>query len=339
MKLSFYCLTLLLCLCSLGLSAQPKPLPDSIRIELPDQQSIITFELRQYAVNKSLIKNFPLQLSDVLKHMMSSTTEGDRDKPRSITFVYATDEEDIQRHTMTIREVSPETKATISQNAIVELLPPGWEINIKMKEAEIHVYAPNLTRLTELTQLNLHLVIQQLDDDPEMQRQKRMGIISRIIFREGNVLSAKTSHRYPNDMLGLHAGAGVGLVRDKFYPEFNFTTSFYFANRYKANHQRISAHYELKLFTGRSLEGEYRSWPSSFVSVSYAMNFQKDRPRWTGLGAGFMVNNKSDLFTGKTLKLFLESDIGSSKLNIIPELYLTNDYKTAVFGLKLNYKF
>jgi hypothetical protein len=338
MKLSLNCITLLLCLCSLGLKAQPKPLPDSIRVEFPEYQSMITFELRHYDKNKSLIKNFPAQLNDLLKHVSSSLTEAERDKPRHIAFVYATDDDGVERHTLTIRDAAPETKATINQNAIIELLPPGWEITIKMKEAEIHVYAPSMTRLTELTQLNLDPIIQQLDGDPETDRQKRMGIISRIIFREGDV-TAKTSHRYPNDMLGLHAGAGVGIVRDQLYPEFNFATSFYLANRYKENHQRISAHYELKLFTGRSLEGEYRSWPSSFVSVSYAMNFRKDRPMWTGLGAGFMVNNKSDLFTGKTLKLFLESDIGSSKLNIIPELYLTNNYKQALFGLKLNYKF
>jgi hypothetical protein len=98
-------------------------------------------------------------------------------------------------------------------------------------------------------------------------------------------------------------------------------------------------HYELKLFTGQSPEGAYRSWPASFVSASYALNFRKDRPRWGGVGAGLMVHNRSDFFTGKTLKLFMESDIGSSKLNIIPELYLTNGYKQALFGLKLNYKF
>jgi hypothetical protein len=52
-----------------------------------------------------------------------------------------------------------------------------------------------------------------------------------------------------------------------------------------------------------------------------------------------MVYNRSDVFTGKTLKIFFESDIGSPKLNILPELYLTNDLKHSVFGLKLNYKF
>jgi hypothetical protein len=115
--------------------------------------------------------------------------------------------------------------------------------------------------------------------------------------------------------------------------------SFYLANRYKENHQRISAHYDLKLFTGQSSEGDYFSQPASFLSVSYALNFRKDRPRWTGLGVGFLVHNRADIFKVNTMKLFLETDIGSPKLNIIPELYLTDDFKEAIFGIKLNYKF
>lgn len=79
-------------------------------------------------------------------------------------------------------------------------------------------------------------------------------------------------------------------------------------------------------------KGEMKSQKQLFDMFS-------DRPRWTGIGIGFLVHNRSDLFTGKTLKLFIESDIGSPKLNVIPELYLTDDYKQAIFGLKLNYKF
>ena len=275
MKLSVKRITLLLCLCSLGVMAQPKPLPDSIRVELPDQQSIITFELRQYSVNKSLIKEFPSQLNDLLKHVVSSIPEAERDRPKRISFVYATDDDDVERYTLSITDVTtPETKAIISQNVMVELLPPGWEINIKMKEAEIHVYAPRLAQLKELTQINLEPVVQQLDANPEMHRQKRFGDISRVVMSNNSVLIDKVSHRSPNDMLGLHAGAGVGLLQDKFYPEFSFMTGFYLANRYRENFQRISAHYELKLFTGKSPEGEYLSWPASFVSVSYALNFE-----------------------------------------------------------------
>lgn len=332
-------ITAVLCLFSVVLAAQPKPLPDSIRLEFPEHQSLITFELREYAGNKDVIRGFPHQLNNLLNHIKSSLTASDRSKPHHVVAHYLEDK-DGGKYTISIRPVSNlETKVTVDEQAILELLPPGWEIAVKMKDAHIHVYAPAFERLEELVGLNLESVIVKLNNDPEALRQKRFGIISRIIMKDGMVQANNTTHRLSGDMLGLHAGAGVGLLRDKFYPEFNFALSVYRANRYKEYFQRISAHYELKLFTGRSPEGAYRSWPANFVSVSYALNFREDRPRWTGVGAGFLVHDRSDLFTGKTIKLFLESDIGSSKLNIMPELYLTDDYNKTLYGIKLNYKF
>lgn len=333
-------ITLLLCLFPGLLSAQPKPLPDSIRLEFPDLHSLITFELHQYAGDKSVIRNFPNQLQGIVRHIKSSLTASDESRPQQVEVVYSENERDAEKYTIRIEAIAtPETKVTVGQDAVLELLPPGWKVIIKMKNAEVHIYAPDVDQLEELAHVNLEPVVVQLDNDPEIQRQKRFGLISRIIIKDGKAQTAQTTHRLPNDMLGLEAGAGVGLLQDKFYPEFNFTTSFYLANRYKQYHQRISAHYELKLFSGRSPEGAYRSWPASFVSVSYALNFAKDHPNWTGIGAGFLVHNRSDLFTGKTMKLFLETNIGSPKLNIIPELYLTDDYKRALYGIKLNYKF
>jgi hypothetical protein len=332
-------ITLVICLLSCGLKAQPKPLPDSIRLEYPDYHALLTFELRQYEENKSIIRNFPAQLANIVKHIKSSITATDQAKPHRVEVLYA-EEKGIDQYTLQLSAISdPDTKVTVSEKTIVELLPPGWEVHVRMKQAEIRLYVPDLEQLEQLSGLNMEPVIAQLDKDPETHRQQRFGIISRIIVAGGQVQSTQTSHRLPNDMLGLHAGAGLGLVHERFYPEFNFALSFYLANRYKENHQRISAHYELKLFTGRTSEGDYLTQPASFLSVSYALNFGKDRPRWTGLGAGFLVHNRSDVFRGNTLKLFIESDIGSPKLNIIPELYLTDDYKRSVFGIKLNYKF
>jgi hypothetical protein len=320
--------------------AQPKPLPDSIRIEIPDHQSIITFELRQYDINKRIIADFPKQLSDLLAHVTNSITEMESKEPKIIEVTYDYESEDNNKYTIKINEVSVSTThVVVSNEAITELLPQGWELQLKMKAANIHLYTPNVERLRDLTTLDLRPVITRLDATGETLRQKRMGIISRVILQNNEVVIANIDHRTPNDMLGLHAGAGVGLFQDNFYPEFNFVTSFYFANRYKENHQRISAQYELKLFTGSSPEGEYQLRPASFVSISYALNFSKERPRWTGIGIGLLTHDRSDFFTGKTMKLFLETDIGSPKLNLIPELYLTNDYTKAIFGLKLNYKF
>lgn len=332
-------ITLLLCLFFGRLTAQPKAFPDSIRLEFSDSESLITFELRQYQKDKALIRNFPEQLGHFLDHIQTSLTASGKSKPQRVNVVFD-DEGGEGKYTISIREPDlAATKITVSGNAVVELLPPGWVISVRMKDASIQVYAPRIEQLSELSHVDLEPVLAHLDNDPELQWQKRFGLIARIIVAQGKVRTAETGHRLPGDMVALQVGAGVGLLRERFYPEANFTAGLYLANRYRQNFQRISAHYELKLFTARSPEGAYLSQPASFVSLSYALNFRQGRPHWTGVGVGWLVHNRSDMFTGKTLKLFLESDIGSPKLNVIPELYLTNDYKQAVFGLKLNYKF
>lgn len=339
MKL-IHSITLVLCLFSMTLRAQTKTLPDSIRLEFPEYQSFILFELRQYEVNKMIIKKFPIQLGELVSTIERSLSANDRNKPQKVEVAYTEDEEGGETYTLQLNANSnTSTKATIRENSVVELLPPGWEVLITMKGASIHVYAPNLERLKELANVNLEPVLTQLDKNPEMREQIRFGLIARVVLSEGIVQHEQVSHRESSDMLGLHPGAGIGLLRERLYPEFNFALSLYMASRYKENHQRLSAHYELKFFTSRSSDGDYRSESSAFISASYARNFRKEGARWTGLGAGWMVYNRSDLFKGKTLKLFFESDIGSPKLNIIPELYLTNDFKQSVFGVKLNYKF
>jgi hypothetical protein len=90
-------------------------------------------------------------------------------------------------------------------------------------------------------------------------------------------------------------------------------------------------------FAERQPEGGYSSHINSFLSVSFAKNFSKGygRPSWTGIGAGLLVRTSGDYFKGNTLKLFMFNNIGSSRLQIVPEFYLTDDFKKFSFGMKL----
>lgn len=333
-------ITLLLCLLSNVLAAQPKPLPDSIRIEFPDQRALITVELRQYFKDKDIIRRFPSQLESMLAQINKGLTATDRSTPHHIDVVFDQDDDTPDKYEISIREAkTTATAITVQQNTVTELIPPGWTMRIRWERAEINVYAPDYNTLSELTRVNLENVLTSVDGHPDNRKEIRYGITSRVIVTGTQAQLVSFDHRLPYDMLGLHPGAGVGVVRDQFYPEANFMLSLYLANRYRENFQRISFHYDLKLFTGRLENGSYRSMPASFLSVSYALNFRQQSSRWTSVGIGLMPHNRSDIFTGKTMRLFLESDIGSPKLNIIPELFLTDDFKQSIFGIKLNYKF
>ena len=322
--------------------AQPKAFPDSIRVELPDAGAIVIFELKRYREDKQVVRNFPSDIERIVSDIKKALPQNEWSSPHHVDILLEAKKDGPATTSVSItKTIEPVTVVKSVNSQVTELLPPGWEITMRYDRGRLFVYVPELTTLEKLGETSFEPVISKLDADPAFEQSKRMGVISRIVLRDGMATSAgSTNHRLPADMLGLHAGAGAGIAGDRIYPEFNFTTAFYFSNRYKENHQRIALGYELKLFSGRTEEGEFRSRPASFLTLSYGMNFSKERPRWTALGVGYMVNNRNDdLFSGKTLKLFLETDIGSPKLNIIPELYLTDDFKKSVFGLKLNYKF
>jgi hypothetical protein len=320
---------------------QAKQYPDSIRVEMPDQGAIAIFELRVYEKDKEVIRTFPTRLTNILNHIKRSIPENQLRASHSVTVKLTKDHHDKDQSQITIARKKDEvTKVRIEENMVVELLPPGWEVSIVAERSIVHLYAPEFGELEAISRLNFEPVISHLGTQELFAKPARMGVFARVVMQNEKITPAGTpSTRSRPDMLGLHAGAGAGLAGDRFYPEFNFITALYLANRFTRNRQRIAAGYELKVFSGRTEENAFSVMPASFVTLSYGINFRSDRPRWTALGFGYMVHNRSDIFSGKTLKMYLESDIGSDKLNIVPELFLTDDFKKSVLGIKLNYKF
>jgi hypothetical protein len=51
-----------------------------------------------------------------------------------------------------------------------------------------------------------------------------------------------------------------------------------------------------------------------------------------------LVRKNGDYFVGKTAKLFITHEMGN-RINIVPEFYLTNDFKKFTFGMTLKYSF
>ncbi len=320
---------------------QAKQFPDSVRVEIPDQGAIVIFELRFYEKDKEIIRTFPTRLAEVVDHVKKSIPENQLRDNHAVTVAIDKNHDGKTLSQITITKRKEEvTKLRVEENNVLELLPPGWEITIKAERFNVHVYAPEFAELEALSRSNFEPVITHLATQESFVKPARMGVFARLIMQNESITPAgKPGHRLSADMLGLHAGAGVGLAGDRFYPEFNFLTAIYLANRYSRNRQRIAAGYELKVFSGRTEENAFTVRPATFVTLSYGINFRGDRPRWTAVGVGYMVHNRSDIFSGKTLKLYLESDIGSDKLNIVPELFLTDDFKKSVLGIKLNYRF
>jgi hypothetical protein len=333
-----------------------RPFPDSIRIEFPDHQAIVIFEMKYFARDQEQIKKFP----EVLKALLEQVQKGlpqdiaalepryievhqHRAKPRLLLpapGAHSFTPID-QRTAITLTEIrKPETTLTITKGTLTELLPPGWKIFITTADYKVHVYGESFKSLEALTHENFDGVVSTIENDPAMKRLGKNAIISRAVIQNKTVSYQDIHFLFPGDFLGLHAGGSVGVFRDKVYPEVFFKAATYFSDRFGTNRQRLELTYDLSFFSERKAEGGYATFTNSFVSFSYSRNFRRTgEARWTGLGVGYLVRSSGDYFQGKTAKIFFETSLGHPKLNLIPELYLTDDFKKAVFGMKLTYKF
>ena len=146
------------------------------------------------------------------------------------------DDEKKRSHIIITKKKEEITRLRVEEATILELLPPGWEIIIRTERSVVHVYVPEFTELEAISKMNFQPVVTHLATEEAFVNPARMGVFARVVMQNEKISPAgKPGHRLPADMLGLHPGAGVGLAGDRFYPEFNFMTAIYLADRYIKN--------------------------------------------------------------------------------------------------------
>jgi hypothetical protein len=353
---------------STSLNAQRiRTFPDSIRIEFPDHRAIVTFEMKYFVRDQEVIKKFPETFKTLLAQIRKGLPEPVADLPPQRVNVRFYQNKDWlildspgghafqpaeEKCTITMEEIIPaKTLLTIKANTVTELLPPGWEILIITKDYKVTLYGETFQSLELLTAERFDAAVLRITDDPSMKKLGKNSIISRIIVKDHVIENSTIGFVFPGDFLGLQPAAGVGVFNGMVYPELAFKAALYFSDRFGSIRKRIELTYDLR-FNVRDYNGTIHTGTNSFLSLSYSLNFQSglERTRWSGIGIGYLLNpsengvldnipNSEQHYLGRTLKFFLESDIGSSKLNLVPEFYLTNNFKKFQFGVKLAYRF
>ena len=329
--------------------------PDSVRVELPDQKSVIVFELQEIKKYSGFITGFPAYLKEILGYVQKSSAadfsasspyhievkvipEGEKFTLSIGTDMYTKATNDKMQ--ISFKKLDEEqTQLTVRDKEIVELLPPGWELVILSKEFKISVYAQSFQSLLDITSLDLTPITTKVTTDADFKTLGRKSVKSRIIFRDNKVDQTYFDKQHPLDMLFITGIGGVGLVRDQIYPQLSAKMGITFSNRFKRPNIRPSIIYDALFFAEKISEG-YQMNINGFLSVSFEKNFSKKSkgPSWGGIGAGLLVRQSGDYFTGNTMKFFISHE-SENRISIVPEFYLTDDFKKFTFGTTLRYTF
>jgi hypothetical protein len=310
--------------------------PDSIRVELPDQHAIILFEIKNIKENTQDIKGFSDRLDKIQHYIATSIT--DASIPHHVLI---TENEQLEQDITITQTEQLKTQLKVKNNGIHELLPPGWEIVWNTTQSIIHLYIHNINEITSVSQVDFAGMASKLKAEAQQSFVGRKRMVAHSIIKNNETLFNDVKFQMPSDFLGIHFGTGFGYLQNRFYPELNISIAVYRGNHFNQIRQKIGVDLQNLFFTSTNSDGKLSSDINTFLSLSYGRNFSKanQRQRWTTLGAGFLVKQNGDMFQGNTAKFYFQTDIGSSKLNLVPELYLTDNFKKAILGIKLNYVF
>lgn len=339
---------------SLSAIAQPrfKLYPDSIRVEMPEQSGLVIFELREFSQSESYVRNFSATLTEVLGHVKQSISGNPREmKPQRIELnsgPEGTKEVGLgvkpygEKRQMTIRALEPEvTQVTLlNDRGIVELLPPGWEILLTSKTYKVKVYAPDFASLESIATQNFGAVADAIKADAGMASVGRKSIEAQLSMKENSVTNQSIQYIFPGDQIFMSFQAGVGLYQNIIYPELSFKMGLSFRDRMRRPNFRTSLVVSRFFFAEQTAEG-FKSYPNTFLSGTFEVNFDREsgKASWSGFGLGFLVNRNGNYFQGNTGKIFITHTIPGSRFSMVPEVYLTDDFKKFTFGMTLKYSF
>lgn len=309
-----------------------RPFPDSIRIEMPDARAVLVMQLKKADRDIALLESFPdsleLWVAQIEKSLPRVTG------PRAVTITNG-----VGGTAITVTESQDKiTHVTLVQGATSQLLPPGWDIQVKMKKYQATVYAQDFEGLKKITRSSLQPAMAKIQEEFKKTPCYRRRAEVRVILKDEKVAYGQCDCQGPFDFLELNASSGLGYLGNNFYPELNLDVAIKFSRSSGVPKNKLIFSYNNLFFTERNAEGNYQVFPNSFISASFNRNIaSKDKISWLGFGAGYLITNNGSYFKGNTMKFFISKSVGN--VRIIPELYLTDNLKTYVFGMKFNFTF
>ncbi|MBC7920851.1 MAG: hypothetical protein H7Z75_07130 [Ferruginibacter sp.] len=143
----------------------------------------------------------------------------------------------------------------------------------------------------------------------------------------------KVSVDYFEDFgLGILLGMGVGLVRDKVVPEIGTGIAYRFPRTTAYVGLKFTFHY----FFDRRTDGSYQMNINTFMSAELGDKFKSGN----GLSIGYLIHRSGGYFKGTTFKL--SQSVRTEKIGrfrLVPELIVTNGFRTVFPGIRIGVGF
>ena len=90
----------------------------------------------------------------------------------------------------------------------------------------VHVYASTFEGLEAIAKQDLKPLVSTLNSDAGMASIGKKRIDARFIFVDNKISQQVIEYKYPGDMISFYINAGVGIFRERIYPEMTLATGW-----------------------------------------------------------------------------------------------------------------
>jgi len=172
-------------------------------------------------------------------------------------------------------------------------------------------------------------------------------VILQTSFAQTDTLKSGDSSKYERTVsaeLILKPTIGAGLIRNVISPTFDIQLTFNYNNKYKFTFSTSSY-----FFFERDVNRDFTMYRNTFVTLQYMFklkaknlikreeNNSNGKNSWSsGIGLGYLIESEGDYFQGTTFKIFYSTKIGR-RITFVPELIITDDFKTVFPGVTVKF--
>ena len=157
---------------------------------------------------------------------------------------------------------------------------------------------------------------------------------------DGNRKLTLRSRRLELDQLAIYGNTGVGLVRDRLVPEIGLGVALQL-KRGRPGTKYIGLNGSMHYFFERRDDGRHRMFINTFLTLELAHSFSAEGKLWQKVGIGYLVGEQGGYFGPNTFKLTVDLT-GKPRfgaLHLIPELILTDNFKSIFPGIRMGVGF
>jgi hypothetical protein len=312
--------------------------PDTLRVDLAEGQSI-TFAFKNI-IKSHFDSEFDSAYSASIDKIESILKLDSHMEPAFVKLVNRLVENEL-RDVVKIIPISQDNKEYMSINDGLQNRNEFSKVHFTANNIAVEVYLKKLKDLKTLCNLSLN----QLDAKIK-EKQKNISSPKKAYYintkPEGNSFTdLNISDDGVTDFLTINTGIGAGLFRDKLAPEIAVNADITLGSKHGIKLHRFGLQSSFHYFFDRNIDKSYDMHVNTFVTAYYKYNFSKSSisDRWGGIGIGYLVKSRGDYFKGNTFKASIFISPDDSDISIVPEIIITNDFKSVFPSLRFGLTF